>query len=271
MIHNLLTTIILLSSVTFILGTAPAHADSNDVEAIAKQSHLAYYYPGKDFRAKVTMKLVTKRGDVRERQLTMLRKNWGPAGGDQRYLIFFQKPQDVRRTAFLVWKYPDKDDDRWLFLPAVDLVRRIAASDRRSSFVGSDFTYEDISGRDLAADKRKLLRTEQLGDATCFVVESVPKGDAEYRRRLSWIDTKTFLPRKEEYYDRHDRLFKVFTGEVIQTVKGFPTVLRRTMKDVSTEHVTTVEMTGVEYDLGIDEDVFTERYLRRPPARWAAE
>jgi uncharacterized protein len=250
---------------------APTGARAQDAEDIARKSHLALYYPGEDFRATVTMKLTNKGGDVRERQLTMLRGNTGEPGGNQRYLILFHKPQDVRRTSFLVWKYPEKDDDRWLFLPAVDLVRRIAASDRRSSFVGSDFTYEDISGRDLSADRRKLLRRETLDGADCFVIESTPRGDAEFARRLSWIDAESFMPRKEEYYDRHDRLFKVFSGEVIQMVEGHPTMLRRSMRDVSSGHATIVEMAGVDYDLGIEADVFTERYLRRPPARWIAE
>ncbi len=249
----------------------PTGVRAQDAEDIARKSQLAFYYPGKDFRAQVNMKLTNKGGDVRERQLTMLRGNSGAPGGDQRYLILFHKPQDVRRTSFLVWKYPEKDDDRWLFLPAVDLVKRIAASDRRSSFVGSDFTYEDISGRDLSADSRRLLRRESLDGVDCFVIESTPKGEAEFARRLSWIDSGTFLPRKEEYYDRHDRLFKLFSSEEIQVVKGHPTMLRRSMRDVSSGHSTVVEMTGVDYDLGIEDDVFTERYLRRPPARWISE
>jgi outer membrane lipoprotein-sorting protein len=248
-----------------------ARADQPTADDIVKREQLAYYYPGTDFRAKVTMKLVGKAGDVRERKVSMLRKNLGAAGTDQRYLIFFHKPDDVRRTAFLVWKYPNRDDDRWLFLPAVDLVRRIAASDQRSSFVGSDFTYEDISGRDLAGDTRTLLRSEKLQDADCFVVESKPTGEASYARRITWIDAATFLPRKEEYYDRSNKLFKVFTGDTIQVIAGKPTITLRTMKDVASGHQTTVEMTAVEYDIGIDDDVFSERYLRRPPSRWITE
>jgi predicted RND superfamily exporter protein/outer membrane lipoprotein-sorting protein len=249
-------------------GSALADGPKPDADEIAKRSLLAFYYPGKDFRAKIAMKLQTKGGDVRERQIAMLRKNEGEPGGNQRYFLYFHKPDDVRRTAFLVWKYPEKDDDRWLFLPAVDVVRRIAASDRRSSFVGSDFTYEDISGRDLAADTRKLLGTEKLGDVGCFVIESLPKEEAEYGKKVSWIETQTYLPKKEEYYDRRGQLYKVFTADALETVKGFPTITRRTMKDVSTGHVTTVEMSAIDYGVGVEDEVFTERFLRRPPKRW---
>jgi predicted RND superfamily exporter protein len=243
-----------------------------DADEIVRREYLAYYYPGTDLRANVTMKLITKSGDVRERRLTMLRRNVGAGGADQRYLIFFQKPDDVRRTSFLVWKYPNRDDDRWLFLPAVELVRRIAASDRRSSFVGSDFTYEDISGRDLSSDTRTLLRQEKVGDANCFVIESRPLDDgADYAHRVTWIDAQTFLPRKEEYYDRRSRLLKRFTGEDASVVEGRPTLTRRSMKDLSTGHTTIVEMTEVDYDVGVTEDVFSERYLRRPPPQWIRE
>jgi len=254
-----------------LLGCGPAHADgagSPDADEIARRALLATYYPGVDLRARVTMRLTTRSGDVRERQVTMLRKNQGRPGGEQRYFIYFHKPDDVRRTAFLVWKYPDRDDDRWVFLPAIDLVRRIAASDQRSSFVGSDFTYEDVSGRDLAADARRLLRQETIQDADCFVVESTPTAAAVYGRKVSWIDAATFLPRREEYYDRHGKLFKVFTAEAIEAVKGIPTITRRTMKDVATGHQTTVEMTAVDYDVGIADEIFGERFLRRPPGRW---
>lgn len=249
-------------------GPAAAQEKKPDAEEIARRSLLAFYYPGKDFRTKVAMKLTTKGGDVRERVLTMLRRNVGEPGGEQRYFLYFHKPEDVRRTAFLVWKYPDRDDDRWLFLPAIDLVRRIASSDRRSSFVGSDFTYEDVSGRDLAADTRKILREEKLGEADCFVLESTPKEAAEYGRKVAWIDAKSFLPRKEEYYDRRGELYKVFTADAIEVVKGFPTVTKRTMKDLQSGHVTAVEYGAVDYDLGIEDEIFTERFLKRPPKRW---
>jgi predicted RND superfamily exporter protein len=243
-----------------------------DAEEIVRREYLAYYYPGTDLRANVTMRLITKGGEVRERRLTMLRRNVGAGGADQRYLIFFQKPDDVRRTSFLVWKYPNRDDDRWLFLPAVELVRRIAASDERSSFVGSDFTYEDISGRDLSSDTRTLLRNEKLGEWACFVIESKPTGDgADYARRVTWIDAQTFLPRKEEYYDQRSRPLKVFTGDEVAVVEGMPTLTRRSMKDLTTGHTTIVEMTEVDYDVGVSEDVFSERYLRRPPPQWIRE
>jgi len=114
-------------------------------EEVVGRAHKVFFYPGNDMRAKVRMRLVSKEGSERLRELTMLRKNL-PDGAQQRFFIYFHSPADVRDMTFMVWKHPPRDAERWLFLPALNLVRRIAANDRRSSFIGSDFSYEDIPG-----------------------------------------------------------------------------------------------------------------------------
>lgn len=200
-------------------------------EDVMKKSQAAFLYQGKDFKARVMMKLISKGGAERIRELTMLRKNYGEPGGDQKFFIYFFQPADVKDMTFMVYKYPAKDDDRWLFVPAINMVRRIAAQDKRSSFVGSDFTYEDVSGRDIEDDTHIIAKEEKLGGKDCHVIKSTPKaGDVDYSYKLSWIDKANFLPLKEEYYDRKGELYKVFTADEIKEVKGFPTVTKRTMK-----------------------------------------
>ena len=242
---------------------------------ILERSQEAFHYPGADMKARVTMDLITGSGKKRTRVLSMLRKN-AAKGKEQKYLLYFHDPGDVRRTAFLVWKYPEKDDDRWIFIPAVNSVRRVAASDSRSSFVGSDFTYEDISGRDLSADSHALLPEEKLGDADCFVVRSEPRSATDYTRKVAWIDRKTFLPRKEEYYDAQAEVARRFSADKIEDVpvgegeakRTIPTITRRTMRNVKSGHRTEVAFGSVAYDVGLDDAVFTERSLQDPPAKW---
>ena len=218
--------------------------------------------------ARVVMKLINKAGKERVREMTMLRKDL--ADGDQRYFIYFHRPADVREMTFMVWKYPGRDDDRWLFVPAIKLVRRIAADDSRSSFVGSDFTYEDVSGRDVEVDTHALVKEERLDSKACYVVESVPKDEkgAGYRRKVSWIDKQTFLPLKEEYYDRRDEIYRTFAADHVEEASGFPTALKRTMVDVKKGHRTEVMFESVEYNVGLPDELFTERYLRSPPVKW---
>ncbi len=253
---------------TLLAAGAPATpAEAPPAEEIMRRAHLAMYYAGPDMRTRVTMRLVSKEGSERVRELTMARRTL-KEGGEQRYLLFFHRPPDVREMAFLVWKYPGRDDDRWLYVPALKLVRRIAASDKHTSFVGSDFSYEDISGREPEDDTHKLLREETTGGRDAYVVESTPKdpGGAEFSRKLSWIDKATGLPLKEEYHDRRGELVRVFTADEVKAVQGFWTATRRTMKNVQSGHRTEVTFSDTRYDLKLSPDLFTERALRAPPA-----
>lgn len=243
------------------------HAETLAPEEIMRRYTQAFFYAGHDFQARVAMRLVDKAGRERQRSLTMLRRN-AKTGLNQKYYMYFHEPADVRGTAFLVWKYPDKDDDRWLYIPAIKLTTRIAAKDNQSSFVGSDFTYEDVSGRDLGADSCKVIKEEALEGKDCYVVGSVPKGASAFARKVLWIDKSSFLPLKEEYYDVQNELFRIFTADEIKEIKGHPTITRRTMKNVKTDHYTEVAHQSVDYDIGLEEGQFVERYLQRPPQKW---
>jgi len=244
-------------------------------DEIVVKSLTAFYYQGLDMKQKALMELIDKEGGKRIRVMTMLRLN-AKKGGNQKYFIYFHKPRDVKRMTFMVWKYPKKEDDRWIFIPAVDLIRRIAADDKRSSFVGSDFTYEDVSGRDADSDAHTLLREEKLGDKNVYVIQSIPKAATDYTKRLSWIDKKTFLPLREEYYDAQEQLSRLFTAEKIEEIgvgegkarKIFPTITMRVMKNVKTGHRTEVTYTSVSYNLGLKDKDFSERRMRRPPRSW---
>jgi len=241
--------------------------DLSSGKEIVKRSQQAFYYAGEDMKVNVEMSLINKAGKKRSREMTLLRKNV-EGSGDQKFYIYFHRPADVRGTSFLVMKYPDKDDDRWLFISAINLVKRIAASDQFSSFVGSDFTYEDVSGRDLEADEHHLVRTEPVNGKSAYVVESAPRSPAAYTKKVSWIDATTFLPLREEYFDLQNELFKVFTAKKIEVIGGFATITQRSMANVKREHRTEVRYTSVEYGLGMPGEVFTERTLRRPQLKW---
>ncbi len=255
--------------IVLLAGLLPFQAFALTAEEVMKRSQSAFLYQGKDFKARVMMKLISKGGQERIRELTMLRKNYGDDGGEQKFFIYFFQPADVKDMTFMVYKYPAKDDDRWLFVPAINMVRRIAAQDKTSSFVGSDFTYEDVSGRDIQDDTHSTVREEKLDGKDCYVIKSAPKAvDVDYSYKLSWIDKGNFLPLKEEYYDRKDALYKVFSAEEIKDVKGFPTVTKRTMKNLQTGHRTEVSYVKSDYNIGIDNSLFSERFLKQPPKKW---
>ncbi len=239
-------------------------------EEIMRRSSLVQFYSGNDMKTKVTMRLLSKEGGERVRELIMARRNV-KAGGDQKYFILFLQPADVREMTFLVRKYPLKDSDRWLYIPAIRLVKRIAADDKRSSFVGSDFSYEDVSGRAVEEDNHALLREEKSEGKDVFVVKSIPKDEksADFGYKISWVDKGSFVLWKEEYYDKRGSLSRIFTADEVKSIQGFPTTIRRTMKNVQTGHRTEVAYEQVKYDLALADNLFSERSLKNPPKAFA--
>jgi len=256
------------SLVSLLLGlslTKTAWAqDVPDVQTIVTKANLAAYYQGDDGKATVKMTITDKQGNERTREFTILRKDVTD-GGDQNYFVYFQRPADVRRMVYLVHKHADvnKDDDRWLYLPALDLIKRIAASDKRTSFVGSDFVYEDVSGRSLELDEHELIETTD----EYFVVKNTPKkpDQVEFSYFNVSIDRKTYMPMKMEYFDKDSgKLYRVIESQKVEEIEGFPTVTKSVVQDLRTGGKTEMQFNNVDYNIGIG-DIFQERYLRRPP------
>ncbi|MHC4423391.1 MAG: outer membrane lipoprotein-sorting protein [Planctomycetota bacterium] len=234
-----------------------------DVNTIVNKANFMAYYQGKDGKAKVKMTITDKKGRTQQREFIILRKDIKD-GGDQKYYVYFLKPPDVRKMVFMVHKHADlkKDDDRWLYMPALDNVRRIAAGDKRTSFVGSDFLYEDVSGRSLEEDAHQLIDANDK----LFVVKNVPKhpDTVEFGYYNVSIDRKTYMPVKMEYYDRKNKLYRMIESKKIEKIQKFPTVVKSIVSDLKTGSKTVMEFSDVKYDIKL-KDIFTERYLRRPP------
>ncbi len=265
MVKRAITTIALLSIVLLLL---PVEASSQDADRIIEKSNLASYYAADDGKAKARMEIKDRRGRTRVRELVMLRKDIED-GGRQNFYIYFTAPTDIKGMVFMVKKFPQRDDDRWLYIPAVDLIKRIVARDKRLSFAGSHFTYEDVSGRSPQDDTHTFLREERLGDKDTYVIKNTPKDkdEVEFSYYIVWIDKKTYLPLKAEYYDKKGRLYKVLKAEKIETIEGIPTAVRIKAEEVG-GGTTVVEFTDIRYNLGIPDSIFTERYLRKVPRRW---
>lgn len=236
-----------------------------DVATIVERANLAAYYSADDGRSEARMMIEDNQGRRQLRQFTVLRRNEA-AGGDQHYMVFFSRPSDVRGTVFLVAKHMDRDDDRWLYLPGLDLVRRISASDKRTSFVGSHFYYEDVSGRNPALDEHRLIETTDAH----YVLESTPRDAAsvEFVRYITRVDRETFLPMKTEYYDGQDRVYRVMEVVQVEDVQGYPTATRSRISMPLAGGNTLMEFRSIEYDVGLPEEIFSERYLRQPPTQW---
>ncbi|KAF0092993.1 MAG: hypothetical protein E1N59_3250 [Puniceicoccaceae bacterium 5H] len=231
-------------------------------QEVANKAAEASYYKGDDGRAQVEMRITDRQGRERVRELTILRRDVEDLG-DQKFYVFFHRPADVSETAFLVWKHPDGQDDRWLYLPALDLVRRIAASDERTSFVGSHFYYEDVSGRSPTEDHHELVETTD----NYYVLQSTPKepDSVEFASYKTWIHRTTFLPVKTEYLNAQGKVYRTYQALKVETIEGIPTVTESKMADQERGGSTTLRYPRVQYNLGLEDELFTERFLRNPP------
>lgn len=249
-----------------LLASASAQTDLT-VQEIVNRASAAAYYQGSDGRAEVSMTITDEQGRERAREFVILRTDVEDRdNGDQRFYVYFNRPADVNRTAFMVWKHIGEDDDRWLYLPALDLVKRIAASDERTSFVGSHFFYEDVSGRGPDEDDHVLVEETD----TFFVVESTPKNpdNVEFAKYRNYIHKESFIPVKTEYFDGSGGIYRTYTAEAVETIEGQPTVIRSRMDDTTIGGFSTLRYRDVDYDVGLPEDIFTERYLRQPPRQY---
>ncbi len=251
----------LLISLTLLLMASQLHAEELTADEIVAKANDASYYAGKDGRASVKMEIRDASGGVRTREFTILRLN--TEDRKQKFYVYFTAPADVRKMAYLVWKNPGENDDRWLWLPAKALVKPIAPGDKRTSFVGSDFVYEDVSGRSLKEDTHTLTETTDRQ----YVIRNTPKDkdSVDFAHYDVWIDKDTFLPRKAEYYDRNGKLYRKVEGVKVETIQGHPTITEALVTDLKSGSSTKNTFSDVEYDIGLKENIFSERFLRRPP------
>ena len=241
-----------------------AYAAALSADAIVDRANKAAYYAGKDGMAEVHMVITDAQGRTRIRDFTILRKDI-QEGGEQKFYVYFYKPEDVRDMVYMVWKHPGRDDDRWLYLPALDLVRRIAATDKRSSFVGSDFVYEDVSGRGIDEDVHTLVGQ----DKTYYIIKNVPKDKrfVEFDYYNVWIRKDNFIPVKGEYYSGGKKI-KVIESSNIKTIQGYPTITLMKAENLESGGNTLITYKKIKYDINLSNSIFTERYLRKPPVRW---
>lgn len=248
---------------TALMAASPAMSqEALSADAMAAKAEQAAYYAGNDGKADVKMVISDPGGQERIREFRVLRLN-GEAG-TQMFFVYFREPADVREMSYLVHKHGQGgEDDRWLWLPSISKVNRIAPGDKRTSFVGSDFVYEDISGRSLSEDRHDLLPEE----ADYHVLRNTPKDAAkvDFAYYDVWIRKDNFLPVKAVYVDADGKEIRRVTATAIEEVNGFPTVIESTVEDLRRGSKTVNRFSNVEYNIGLNERLFSERYLKRPP------
>lgn len=215
----------------------------------------------KTVSARSRMVITAKDGTTTERVLDQYSSD-GPKG--DRSMIVFQKPASIAGTRFLTMENGDAADDRWIFLPSLGKVRRIASSEGSGSFMGTDMSYDDISSanREASVDSHVILREENLDGKDCYVIESKPKDTTyQYSRIVSWIEKDTKVSHKIELYDRKDVLVKLLEIQKVADVQGRLTLMVTKMSTLKDKTSTTIYVDIIKYDEKIPEGVFSADYL----------
>jgi len=225
----------------------------------------------RDQRSHVKMTMIDAQGNTHRIETLRLHKHYGGRGGvDNKSVFFTEFPPDQKGTGFLIWDYAveGKPDDLWLYLPSLRSVRRMTTRDQHDSFMGSDLTFADMGARRLDEDEHQLVFEGdcQALNEPCFVIESTPKEkDSPYGKKRYYISKKDWVPRRVEFFDRKMKPLKLQmilwqqVGEVLAWS-------RSEIVNVQTKHRTRFEISGVQNNTGLADEVFTERMLVRGPS-----
>ena len=218
---------------------------------------------GTDMTGNLIMTIENSRGNQRVRKIKQYNKNFG---NSEKKIMFFLSPADVKNTSFMTWSYEDasKNDDQWIYLPALKKVKRISSDSKGDYFMGSDFTYDDLGDRHPFDDNHRILREEVVDGKETIVVESIPKDEEYmYSRTVTWVVKDSWIGLKKEFYDEDDELLKVLTVNSQTTFGEVIILINIKMDNVQKNQFTIMEFSDIEIDTGIPNNTFTERLMKR--------
>lgn len=217
---------------------------------------------GRDSTALTTMTLTEAGRSPRVRRMVSYRLKRKP--GEIAVLTRFTEPADISGTGLLTLDHPTADTDQWIYLPAMDRVRRISASRKGGRFVNSEYYYEDLRDRKPNQDQHRIIRRETLNSVACEVLESTPvdAGSSVYLKRVSWIDPTTLLPLQVDFYEKNlhepsKRMQVKKTGKI----QGYWTVLDSTVADLASGNQTRLTIDKIIFDRRLPAQLFTTQAL----------
>ncbi len=219
--------------------------------------------------ASLEMLLIDKHGKERLRKIKRFTKD---KGDDTQILMFFLHPADVKDTGFLTYDYDDetKDDDQWLYLPALKKTKRIASSDKSGSFMGSDFTYADITSRNLVDYEFKILKEGMVRNQKVWIIESKPNKKAidetGYTKSVLFIRQDNHFVIRAKHWLKNggkNKYSDVKKLELIDNIWVATEITMTTKKGKKTIHKTILKIKDVKFNQGIKDDIFSVRRLEK--------
>ena len=249
-----------------LLFTTPAF--SQEITGLEVMQLVETRDDGNDLVQKMKQRLIDKRGNVRQRQMISFSKDYGK---DIKSITYFLEPANVRDTSMLTWDYDgiEKDDDQWLYLPALKKVRRISSSDRGDYFMGTDFTFEDIKQTPELEDYNWTnIGSEKLEGSDVWVVEAEPKTKA-LKKNLGYSKVRYYVRKdihmyiKVDFWDRKGKELKHLVSSGIKQIDGIWTATGGMMTNVQSGHRTELSFSDQQYNTNLSDRTFSERMLKR--------
>ena len=190
---------------------------------------------------------------------------------DNMRMVRFTAPPDVKGTVTLIIEHSDKDDDIWVYLPALKKVRRLVSSNKKESFMGTDFSYDDVIGMRVMNWRHKILNEETVDGQDCWVIESLPASDeiktaGGYARRMTWIRKDNFVMAKGETWDLSGQPYKSFHFTDIRRVdaaKGKWQAMKLEAENLDNGHRTVIQFENFKSNQGVKDEYFTTRYMEK--------
>ena len=253
-----------------LLGLGPAGAEPPTAHEIMSRAHART--EGAHSTRELHMLLVDARGNKRQRVLRSLSRE---VGEDSQSLLFFLSPADVRGTGFLSHDFAEaaRDADQWLYLPALRRVKRIAATDKSASFMGSDLTFADLTRRDLGAFDYRLLGTSEVRGTAVWQIEATPRSEREiettgYTRSLLFVRTDNYFVVRSVHWLRDPGRRKYVDVQALEEIDGVWVATRMhiaTREGEQTLHQTLLSTSQVDFRQPLDDEHFTLKALARGP------
>ena len=262
----ILAIVFLLTGGTIYAQTTAAAEKSDDPVAyglaIAVESDLREQGFG-DFTADLTMILKNRHGETSERYIR--NKTLEIIGDGDKTLSIFDKPRDVKGTAFLSFSHKEGPDDQWLYLPALKRVKKISSNNKAGPFMGSEFAFEDLSSQEVEKYTYKYLGDDVLDGINCFMLERDPVDPKSgYTVQIVWIDKEDYKPLKVDYYDRKSSLLKTLTfSNYKQYLDKYWRASEMNMVNHQTGKSTQLIWSDYKFATGLTERDFDKNSLKR--------
>lgn len=252
---------ILIVGLTLIASAVSANPEQRGLE-IAIESDKRETGFG-DTTANMTMLLKNRHGEESTRYIRL--RTLEIDGDGDKSMSIFDRPRDVKGTAFLSYTHKTDSDDQWLYLPALKRVKRISSRNKSGSFMGSEFAYEDISSQEVEKYTYKYIKDDSCGENNCFVIERDPVDELSgYTRQVVWINKKEYRPEKIDFYDRKNSLLKTLT------YKGYQQYLNQYwrademyMQNHQTGKTTLLSWSDYKFSTGLTKRDFDKNSLKR--------